>query len=56
MKNVEIKVALKKHNMKQWELAELLGITEWTLSKWFKHELPEDKKNEILKVVKENAK
>lgn len=55
MKNVEIKIALKQRNMKQWELAELIGVTEWTFSKWMRKELPQEKKDEILGVIK-NAK
>jgi predicted XRE-type DNA-binding protein len=51
MKNIEIKDALKEANMKQWQLAELLGITEWTLSRKLRKELPEADKKEILAVI-----
>lgn len=51
MKNIEIKDALKEANMKQWQLAELLGITEWTLSRKLRKELPEADKTEILDLI-----
>ena len=51
MNNIEIRKALLETNMKQWELAELLGITEWTLSRKLRKELPEDKKEEILDLI-----
>lgn len=52
MKNVEIKLALKQANLKQWQLAELLGITEWTLSRWMRKELQGEKKQRIIEVIK----
>ncbi|KAB3534411.1 hypothetical protein F8154_08885 [Alkaliphilus pronyensis] len=51
MNNNEIRKALSDANMKQWQLAELLGITEWTLSRKLRKELPEDKKEEILDLI-----
>ena len=56
MNNLDVRKAMLEANLKNWQLAELLGISEWTLSRWLRKELPEDKKNEILKVVKVNGK
>lgn len=51
MKNREIKDALKNANMKQWQLAEMMNISEFTLSRKFRKEMPEEVKKEILKLI-----
>lgn len=51
MKNLEIKKALKDSNMKQWELAELLQVSEFTLSRKFRKEFSEDEKKEIIDLI-----
>lgn len=51
MNNKEIRKALIEANMKQWELAELIGITEWTLSRKLRKELPVEEKEKILQLI-----
>lgn len=51
MNNVEIKVTLKQAHMAQWQLADLLGITEWTLSRKLRKELPEEEKESIIELI-----
>lgn len=51
MKNNEIREALKEANMKQWQLAELLHISEFTLSRKLRKEIPEDEKKEIISLI-----
>lgn len=51
MKNLDIREALKNANMRQWVLADELGIDETTLSRWLRHELPKDKKDRIMKII-----
>lgn len=55
MANVDIKVALKKANMKQWELAELLEMSEFTLSRKMRRELPESEKIKIMDLISGNS-
>lgn len=52
MKNYEIRVELMKREMKQYELADLLGISEWTLSRKLRTELPDDEKQRILDIIR----
>lgn len=52
MNNLEIRKVMFEENMKQWELAELLGITEWTLSRKFRKELPEEEQARIISVIR----
>ena len=56
MNNVEVRKAMFEANMKQWQLAELLGITEWTLSRKLRKELPEEEKKAILDLIKNQKK
>ena len=39
--------------LKNYQLAELLGITETSLSRKLRNELPSDEKEKILNVIKE---
>mgnify|MGYP003301290395 CR=1 FL=1 len=56
MKNTDIRAELEKRNIKVWELADLLSISESTIIRWLRHELPEDKKNQIIKTIREHSK
>jgi hypothetical protein len=51
MTNLEIRTALKEKRMFNYELAELLGITEFTLSRKLRKELPDDEKQRILEII-----
>ena len=51
MVNEEIRCAMKAANVKQWQIADALGIHEKTFCVWLRHELPADKKKEILDVI-----
>lgn len=51
--NQEVREALQNKGMKQWELAELLGVSEFTLTRWLRKELTEDKKKQLLKAINE---
>ncbi|MGM9628990.1 MAG: hypothetical protein ACI3V4_13040 [Faecousia sp.] len=51
MENVEIRSAFMKAGIKQWQVAETLGISETTFSKKLRHELPQDEKKNILTII-----
>ena len=51
--NEKIRTALRERKMYQWELAERLGVSEPTLTRWLRHELPEDKQNQIVSIIRE---
>ncbi len=44
-----------KANMKQWELAKLMGISEFTLSRRMREELPEDEQKKIIDLIRNHA-
>lgn len=51
MKNEEIRKAMKSKGLKQWELAELLGVSEQTMYRKLRTELPKEEKQKILEVI-----
>lgn len=50
--NTIIRRALFDAGMRQWQLAELLGITEFTLSRKLRHELPEEEQIRIVDLIR----
>jgi hypothetical protein len=53
MKNLDIRTKLKEANIKQWELADQLGIAEMTLVRKLRYELPEEEKQKIFLIIAE---
>jgi len=51
MNNKKIRKTLEEHGMKQWELAELLGIHEGTLTRKLRHELSETEQIVIINLI-----
>ena len=59
MNNARIRIKMIEYGIKQWKLAQLMGISEPALSKKLRDELPEEEQDRIIKIietgVKENA-
>lgn len=53
MPNAHIKETLNKNRVYHWEVAKRLGVSEMTLFRWLRQDLPEDKKQLILKAITE---
>ena len=51
MCNSEIREKIKSCNVKKWEVAAVIGVTDTTFSKWLRFELPEEKKKLVLKAI-----
>ena len=51
LKNSDIRNKISEFNLKYWEVAENLGITDSTFSRRLRKELPEEEKTKILKVI-----
>lgn len=54
--NAEIRDAMRKVHMPQWQLAVSLGVCENTVQRWLRVELPPDKKEKILNTINERVK
>ena len=50
-KNLEIRNMLKDKGMRQWELAEIMGISESVLCRKLRHELPPDEQKMIIDLI-----
>ena len=55
MKNVRVREELKKNDMKNWKLAELMGIGETTLCRRLRNELPEEEQNRIIALIRQHS-
>ena len=51
MENMEIRIEMTKQNLRQWQLANLLGVSESVLSRKLRKELPDDEKKKILEII-----
>lgn len=51
MKNVEIRSAYMQAGIKQWQLAEVLGISETHFSRKLRKELSQEEKEKILETI-----
>ena len=51
--NIEIREALKNARLKKWQLAELIGIQDSSLSRKLRYELQSDEKAKILNIIHE---
>lgn len=54
--NSDIRKILEDNNMTQWKLAELLGVSEYTLVRKLRHELSTEEKEKMIKLIKEGEK
>lgn len=55
MANTDIRMEIMKRGLKNYQVAEFVGVTETTFSKWLRTELPTEKKQQILTAINENC-
>ncbi|WP_179865674.1 hypothetical protein [Bacillus sp. AFS017336] len=53
MNNKEMKLAIKKSNLFQWQIAEIYGVSESQFCRMLRHELHDDVKKRIKEIIKE---
>ena len=51
MENMEIRRKLKEAKVMQWQVADKLGVSEMTLVRKLRYELPEDEKQKIFAII-----
>jgi DNA-binding Lrp family transcriptional regulator len=51
MNNEIVRKAMRNKNLKQWEVAELIGISESTMVKRMRNELPKAEQEEIVRRI-----
>ena len=53
MPNDWLRELAKNHNIKLWQIAEKIGVSDTTFSKMLRKELSNDKKNLIMNTINE---
>ena len=51
MNNQEIREAAKAQGVRLWQIAEALGMADSNFSRKLRHELPQDEKSRILRII-----
>ena len=51
MANTELRAEIQKSRLRQWEIAAFIGVSEYTLVRWLRTELPPDKQAAILEAI-----
>lgn len=51
MSNAKLKQAIKSARLKQWEVAQQVGVSEMTLIRWFRTEMTEERKERVYKAI-----
>lgn len=51
--NAEIRELIRKKRLRHYEIAEALGVNEFTFSRWLRNELPDEKKREIVETIEQ---
>ena len=54
MANKDIRRAMFEKEIRQWELAKMLNVSEAQVSRMLRSELPDEKKAQILSVIEDN--
>ena len=52
MVNLEIRQMLFAKNLKHWQVAKQLGISEGTFSRWLRYEMEPERKQLVVKAIK----
>ena len=55
MNNLDIRTVAEQSNIKLWQIADYLGITDGNFSRKLRRELPEAEKQKIFAIIEEIA-
>ena len=53
MTNKRIRIKLLEYDLKQWNLAKIMGVSEATIYRRLREELPEDEQDRIIGIIEE---
>lgn len=53
MKNLDIRNEITNSGLNYWQVAEGIGVSDSTFSRLLRHELPDEKKEEIRAAIRE---
>lgn len=52
-KNLDIRLQAKSNGLYLWQIAQQIGISEVTLCRWLRFDLPEQRRNQIETAIKQ---
>lgn len=55
MNNSDLRNQIKKHGFTMWQIADLLGVSEATITRKFRHELSHKEADNILNLLKKEG-
>ena len=55
MNNLELRTKARRNGVRLWEIADKLGVSEPTITRKFRRELPDNEKQRILAIIDEIA-
>ena len=53
--NADIRTAIRESSLCQYQVAEKIGVSEFTFIRWMRNELSDERKQRILAAIKELA-
>lgn len=51
MKNAVVRTAIAKAGLHQWQIADVIGISEGTLTRWLRTELSDERREKVLAAI-----
>lgn len=51
--NADIRTAIRENDLCQYQVAEKIGVSEFTFIRWMRNELSDERKQRILAAIKE---
>ena len=51
--NMKVRIAMMENQFTQWKLARLLGVSESTVNRMIREELPEEEQDRIVALINE---
>lgn len=56
MANEDIRKEIKSAGVRHWQVADAIGISDTTFTRWLRKELPDDKKVAVLSAIRKISK
>lgn len=55
MNNINVRLSMMEHDLKQWQLAKLLNVSESTVNRLLREELPQEEQARIIDLIRKGS-
>ena len=55
MNNLKVRISMVEHDVKQYQLAQMMGRHEGSVSRMLRDELPDEEQDRIVRLIEEEA-